>query len=319
MDVFYDIDAAKRALIELATERFSGKNSDVQLSGYSEASFSYPDCMRLTMALEDPQDIHEVVLRVQGALCFAQLPPIRSGRALPDKGEPRFIKQTIRLTGFGAEEFQKAFSGIANIATLMGEHLEHGDIETWKPERYKVWQALDIGNRYFLHQNTEGDAVGVSLPSNVDPDGVLASMAGDKWVHTEDNQVKYFGMLTSDTGKIKYAPIDPSEFKLGDIVEAQFSAVAVRRRGKEEVYTLKLVLRALTMLDATHTKAARANRLRQAVRSPQTPSRGIKRTVGYLNDSDDGDEASSVPTAKMTRLSVSDTPAHRTDYPMQQG
>ncbi|KAF7980410.1 hypothetical protein HWV62_38226 [Athelia sp. TMB] len=217
----------------------------------------------------------------------------------------------------------------------MGENLERGDIESWRPERYRSWQAVDIGNRYFLHQNNEGDAVPVPLPRNVDPDGILAKLAGDKWVHTEDNEVSYFGLLANVAGKSKYGPIDPSEFKMGDIVEVQFSAVGVRRRGREDVYNLRLVLRALTLLDATHgkvssfnkhytvltgTKAARANRMQQAVNSPQSPVRGIKRTVGYLDEDSEDEADSSVPTAKMTKLTVNDAAPNgcATPSPMQE-
>ncbi|KAF7981291.1 hypothetical protein HWV62_34205 [Athelia sp. TMB] len=317
MDAFYDVAAAKNALTQLVAERCSGKNLGQQLSTYGEqipTSLSTlitasPAGIRLTTSIADAVDIQEVVLRVQGAICFAQLPPIRAGRQLPERGDARFLKQTIRLTGFGSAEFQQAVSGIANIATLMGDNLERGDIESWKPERYRTWQTLDIGNRYFRRQNNEGDAVPISLPRNVDPDGILAKLAGDEWVHTEDNEVRYFGLVPSVAGKPKYEPIDPSEFKLGDIVEVQCSAVGIRRRGREEVYNLRLVLRALTLLDASHGKAARANRMQQAIQSPQSPARGIKRTVGYLDDDSDHDEENSVPTAKMTKLTVNDAAA----------
>lgn len=85
----------------------------------------------------------------------------------------------------------------------MGEQLESGDIESWKPERFRTWKALDLGNRYFVRQNNEGDMVPLPFPTGVDPDGVLATLAGDQWVYTEENEVGYFRMYLNSEGKAK--------------------------------------------------------------------------------------------------------------------
>ena len=177
-----------------------------------------PKGLRLTAQEGEQDGCQEIVLRVQGALCFVQLPPIRAGQVsktfgvtrntnscrrapLPDKGDARFLKQVIRLTGFGSDDFEKAVEGIANIATFMGEHLERGDIESWRPERFRCWKALELGNRYFVHQNSEGDMIPVPLPSSIDPDGVLTALAGDEWVHTEENEVSYYRLTVNSDGK----------------------------------------------------------------------------------------------------------------------
>lgn len=52
----------------------------------------------------------------------------------------------------------------------------------------------------------------------------------------------------------RYTVNKPSDFKIGDLVEAQFSALSVRRRGRDNVHSLKLILRAVTLLDDGHTK-----------------------------------------------------------------
>ncbi|KAF7966523.1 hypothetical protein HWV62_38066 [Athelia sp. TMB] len=186
----------------------------------------------------------------------------------------------------------------------MGEIIENGDIETWKPQRYRTWQALDVENRYFVRQNSEGDAEGIKIPTNIDPDGILSALTGDQWVYTEENQVCYYRMTLGPDGKEKYTSNNPSEFKVGDIVEAQLSALAVKRRGQGNMYSFKLVLRALTLLDGAHSKAARTRRMQDGTQERPIAGRGIKRTVGYLSAEDDIDQA--VPTAKMTKLTVRD-------------
>ncbi|KAF7977179.1 hypothetical protein HWV62_4623 [Athelia sp. TMB] len=301
----------------IITVRSSGKASGVQLSTFAQLpnvdqalpseistlTTDVPKSMRLITQSSAEGECEESVLRVQGVLCQVQMPPIRADAPLPDKGEARFMKQSIRLTGLGTEHFKSAIDGLANVAIFMGESLERGDIESWTPARYRCWQAIEVSNRYFVHQNSEGDMISVPLTADVDPDGVLAKAAGDDWVHAEDNRVGYF-RCAEKNGKNKYTPIKPGEFKIGDLVEVQLSVIAVKRRVRGDVYSMKLVLRAITMLNDGYTRAARTSRMQQAASVPTSPSRGVKRTVGYMHDeeADDGD----VPTSKMTKLTVSD-------------
>lgn len=53
------------------------------------------------------------------------------------------------------------------------------------------------------------------------------------------------------TDALRYAIADPTTFKTGDIVEAQFTFAAVPVKGDN--YRLMMVLRALTLLDCFHT------------------------------------------------------------------
>lgn len=52
----------------------------------------------------------------------------------------------------------------------------------------------------------------------------------------------------------------------------------------------------------TLLQAARATRMQQAARTPTTPARIMKRTVGYMDDDEEGD--GDVPTSKMKKLTV---------------
>lgn len=113
------------------------------------------------------------------------------------------MKQFVRVTGLGTSHFAQAMEGIANIVAFMGENLERGDIESWKADRFRTWHAMELGNRYFVLQNSEGDMTPTPFEEGVDPDGKLAQMAGDKWVHTEDNKVQYFRLDAKNDGKPK--------------------------------------------------------------------------------------------------------------------
>jgi hypothetical protein len=67
------------------------------------------------------------------------------------------------------------------------------------------------------------------------------------------------------------ADMDPAGFRNGDIVEVQFTFAVVPVKGDK--YRMLMVLRALTMLDCTHTMVCRYNKhvsiaLTRACRNP---------------------------------------------------
>ncbi|KAK0439289.1 uncharacterized protein EV420DRAFT_1486386 [Desarmillaria tabescens] len=66
---------------------------------------------------------------------------------------------------------------------------------------------------------------------DVDPDGILERLAGNNFlVHTEDNEVSYFrGVI--EGGKKKYVKAKPHMFKIGDVVEAQYSVIFTKCQG----------------------------------------------------------------------------------------
>ncbi|KAF7968166.1 hypothetical protein HWV62_31706 [Athelia sp. TMB] len=314
MDVLYNIEAARMSIGKLMRDRAEGKISSVQLASYDKDIGDHftmvktiaPKSMWLARK-EGDADVKEVVLRVQGAICHHQLPPVLGSR-ITANNEARFMKQSIRLTGFGCKQFQQAVNSAANLVAFMGQNMDDGSIEQWAPVRFQAWPALEFSNRYFVHQNTEGDMVPVAYSENMDPDGVLAEMAGEDWVHTADNQVSFYKRDAVSDEKPRFVPFDPSMFKKGDLVEVQFSMVAVKQRGKDEQHNVRLILRAVAMLDDKLSKDAINKQTvvgSSLPTAPPTPSKSLKRSVGYMHDEDDDQDLGN--TKRMRELSISDT------------
>ena len=44
----------------------------------------------------------------------------------------------------------------------------------------------------------------VPFPNQVDPQGVLTAMIRDRYIHTEDNVVKYFNRVAEHDGHYRY-------------------------------------------------------------------------------------------------------------------
>ncbi|KAF7967771.1 hypothetical protein HWV62_33181 [Athelia sp. TMB] len=228
------------ALAAIFKERVDGNASTLQLANYQKSADSRlgvvrtttPASTKLALLSEGGSVLNEIVLRVQGILCYQQLPPIKHVQ-IPSDGNPRFMKQSVRVTGFGNAEFERAVNGAAQLAIFMQKNIEPGSVDSWCPDRFQTWSALEFTNRYFVRQNVEGDMIAIEFGRNVDNDGLLTKIAGEEWVHTEENRVSYFNRIVGEDGKPQYLERDPAAFRMGDIVEIQFSMLAFHRRGKD--------------------------------------------------------------------------------------
>ncbi|KAK0434677.1 uncharacterized protein EV420DRAFT_1282447, partial [Desarmillaria tabescens] len=89
---------------------------------------------------------------------------------------------------------------------------------------------------------------------DVDPMGILAKIAQQKWVHTEDNEVGYFRGLIDEAGKKRYVMVKPQMLRIGDIVEAQCSMVFMKTN--DGVAKTKLILRAIALANSDHSSVS---------------------------------------------------------------
>ncbi|KAF7974570.1 hypothetical protein HWV62_11940 [Athelia sp. TMB] len=218
------------------------------------------------------------------------------------------MKQSVRITSFGSKLFEDAVQSASKLANFISTDIGGEPSSDWVPARFQKWSALEFSNRYFVHQNSEGDMERAEFGSLIDPDGVLSAIAGEEWVHTEDNQVKFFSRVEDTVGKMSFEEFDPRKFKMGDIVEVQFSIMAFARRGLDAGNNVRLVLRALTLLDDKHAKSARLKRgevCSPTPKTPLTPSKSLKRAIGYVLDEEQEDDP--VNTKRMRELVLVDS------------
>lgn len=76
----------------------------------------------------------------------------------------------------------------------------------------KAWQPLQIGdsfaieasNRYFSWKGSNGIQQPVSFSDMVNPNKVLAGLAGTEYIHTQENEVDYMTCKITEDRKNKY-------------------------------------------------------------------------------------------------------------------
>jgi hypothetical protein len=72
-------------------------------------------------------------------------------------------------------------------------------LEKWKPPSFGAHTAFDTSNRYFSSRRMNGSATPVAFPEMVDPNGILAGLAGGDLIHCEENQVYYYEITEFDS------------------------------------------------------------------------------------------------------------------------
>ncbi|KAK0480580.1 hypothetical protein IW261DRAFT_1592981 [Armillaria novae-zelandiae] len=145
-------------------------------------------------------------------------------------------------------------------------------------------------HRYFQHKMSSWtQSSGMQIGRNVDPNGILCKLAGDKLEHTEDNEVKYYQGVAEGEKK-RYIETKPQVFRVGDIVEARCSIVFVSCKGGDA--KMKLILHALALVNCEHTTDADRERKRgDDRRDIPNASNRMKRKVQFdYSDSEEEKE-----------------------------
>ena len=111
----------------------------------------------------------------------------------------------------------------------------------------------------------------VPIPPLIDPRGILEGLKKDEFLHGEENQVYYYRVHESTLRATKryemHIPdnrsqmltetksvetVNPQIFRVGDIVEAQVSFIAVPL--KDRKYKMIVVLRSIALLNANFSQ-----------------------------------------------------------------
>jgi hypothetical protein len=185
----------------------------------------------------------------------------------------RFLRQSITLTGFGTATFEAGIKSLQAVHTFFDRHLPEGKLdECTIIDQCDDHFGIHLTNRYFTTRRESDSQTeqAIEFPTEVDPQGILTGLVSDQFVHTEQNEVKYYNRSVSECGAIKYVvsplnspyvfvednlryeTVTPVTFRVGDIVEAKATLMVLPLRGGN--YKLTAVLRGITILDTTYTQ-----------------------------------------------------------------
>ncbi|PIL29422.1 hypothetical protein GSI_09474 [Ganoderma sinense ZZ0214-1] len=180
-------------------------------------------CCLLAHRPIDAQNIEEVVLRVQGFITDAKLPPVRQYNIPRNLNRLIDLKQSITLTGLGSEGFDSAVHGIQIIYQVLSNHVARagGRLREWTPGRENQDLTLTFANRYLTSSRDAGEEPSVDLSTIVDPFNVVRPILRGE-VHTADNVVEYWERRGEE----------PSLWKLTMIKDYNVSAIRCLASGQ---------------------------------------------------------------------------------------
>ena len=103
---------------------------------------------------------------------------------------PATAKQSVILTGFGCETFDKCAKAILEIHTRLSSHLPTNALESWAPQVDEGCLCLELTNRYLTPDRLASVYESVPVEDTIDPLGLLRRVSASK--RTEDNVVLFY-------------------------------------------------------------------------------------------------------------------------------
>ncbi|KAK0465777.1 hypothetical protein IW261DRAFT_1574768 [Armillaria novae-zelandiae] len=186
------------------------------------------------------------------------------------------LSQSVMLTGLGCPAFDEAIATLQEIRLTGEREFKNGMLDKWTPSTYRGFPAFTVSNRYFQTAKEGGQYEAITFDKDVDPVGILQRLAKTDVAHTEANVVQYFKANVDDEGKRR-----PQLFRIGDIVEVQCSIIIFKARGAR--HRMKLVLRAIAMLDCNMTLDAKRMSSKHSAPEETGPKR-LKRKIGFTDE-----------------------------------
>ncbi|KAL0057403.1 hypothetical protein AAF712_015953 [Marasmius tenuissimus] len=229
-----------------------------------------PPAIRVMLSLE-AEEI-EVSFKVHGMILDRSgLPPIRRGYS--KNTNPRFLNQSVTITGMGLPYFDDALEGILEVEGRFERKVgpESMDKTRLLGGMHDGFRTLTVGNRYFTTKGQGTYIKAEQFGKGVNPYGHLQKVTGDKHVYCEENVVSYQRRALYNNGTEKYVDIEPQEIQVGDLVELQFSILCINPTEDRNRWRTIAVLRVITILSDLVAKEASKARYQGSSEAPKAP------------------------------------------------
>jgi hypothetical protein len=104
----------------------------------------------------------------------------------------KYMRQAVTLAGFHSHKFNMAMENLCFIHSILAKEVKGDASNSWFPGNFCGEPTITCSNRYFISSTSASATSSQPFDSLVDPNGILASLASDKLVHTASNQVQYY-------------------------------------------------------------------------------------------------------------------------------
>ena len=119
----------------------------------------------------------------------------------------KYLRQSVTLTGFGMETFEKGIKALTEVHALFDRHIPESKLgECTIIDKCDEYLGIHLTNRYFTSWHELPTELHVPFPGDVDPMGYLANLVGGiggMYFHSKQNSVKYYNRTVGKGGIIK--------------------------------------------------------------------------------------------------------------------
>ncbi|KAK7001024.1 hypothetical protein R3P38DRAFT_3217789 [Favolaschia claudopus] len=222
----------------------------------------------------------EVTFRVHGVLAKVNLVPGNITHLNGQKAST--LSQRVQLVGLGSSAFDEMLMNTKVVADLLRRYFGGQQSISWRI-------GEDFGDLQFncsclyLTKSINRPEQEIAFGPGVDPFKKFEKFRNQGYIHTALNVVKYFRRVRENDELALYECF-PGTFRVGDIVEVQGSVVAFPI--KDGIMKVAFRMNALTLEDATYSKAAEHARTRQLAPTVHRPL-PLKRKSWYEQEGED--------------------------------
>ncbi|EAU85054.2 hypothetical protein CC1G_04150 [Coprinopsis cinerea okayama7 len=314
MNVHYQTASAAAELEQLALERTGHRLAGQQLATldhkrvHSELTTSYfanDRTWRMIQRSDEGPTTSEMVWHLQGILMKKDLPPFDAAIRPNMKAKARYLRQGVTIGGFSTPTFSRAAENISEIYSVFSRCVKEGslapsDVVTTSPNGV----SISASNRYFTSRSDDPQGQAYTIGFDIDPNGTLTQVAGDRYFYGEDNIVYYLEKIeNTETGtgnaSLQSKSIGPVKIREGDIVEIQVTFMLVPMKGNK--WRMNAVLRCITILDASFALEATRRLSTNAPLEVLEPQVRLKRRIGKDIEDEQQEDARS---NKFQRMNV---------------
>jgi hypothetical protein len=113
------------------------------------------------------------------------------------------LRQSVQVTGLGNTSFDRLSEDIARIQALFKRAIGPFLQDEAAVSQFEEFAAIDASNRYFTPRTGRNLKDERPITADIDPKGYLMKAAGDLFVHTEENKVRYYQKHEGSAGEIR--------------------------------------------------------------------------------------------------------------------
>ena len=105
----------------------------------------------------------------------------------------KYLRQSISLNGMGTPLFNMCVENVSQGYVILARQIARTRLAPHSiVDAYDGTPSLNFSDRYFTPKKDAPTAKSVPISKEIDPLGTLTTIAGEAFVHTEENVVHYY-------------------------------------------------------------------------------------------------------------------------------